>query len=196
MNMWDKNGKTLLFYAVTSESPERIKYLLAKGADVNKIYAYDRNLLFVRPDQIFYRGYIPIGPYAIMCHCGPRSNLRTLDNIKILLREGIKVNVKDEDGMTALDYFLFLCEAINQTSKEREYAMLLFAAGDTVDETQVKVANYLKPPAESQSLKNICRETIRKHLLQMSDVNLFARVPQLSLKRELTSYLLYDVTLD
>ena len=48
---------------------------------------------------------------------------------------------------------------------------------------------YLKPSAEL-CVKNICRETIRKHLLQMSDVNLFP-LPQL-----MTSYLLYDVTLD
>ena len=46
------------------------------------------------------------------------------------------------------------------------------------------------------SLKNICREAIRSHLLQMSEVNLFVRVPSLPLPKALQSYLLYDQALD
>ena len=73
---------------------------------------------------------------------------------------------------------------------------MLFAAGESVDQTKVKkVPHYLKPSAEIY-LKNICRETNRKHLLQMNDVNLFVRVPQLGLPHLMTSYLLHDVTLD
>ena len=74
--------------------------------------------------------------------------------------------------------------------------MLFFAAGETVDESNIReVSEYLSLSAEI-SLMNICRETIRKHLLPMSDVNLFVRVPRLPLPRLMTSYLLYDVTLD
>ena len=52
---------------------------------------------------------------------------------------------------------------------------------------------YLKKaiPEPELSLKNICRESIRNHLLQMSNVNLFARVPKLPLPKALQSYLLY-----
>ena len=65
-----------------------------------------------------------------------------------------------------------------------------------MDEARVKkVTGYLKQ-SEGISLLNICRETIRKHLLQMSDVSLIYRVPKLGLPCLMTSYLLHDVTLE
>ena len=89
--------------------------------------------------------------------------------------------------------------------------MLLLSAGEIVDtdrrmrllrlfnqnddKVPVEASEYLRSSAEI-SLMNICRETIRKHMLQMSQVNLFVRVPRLPLPRLMTSYLLYDVTLD
>ena len=41
-----------------------------------------------------------------------------------------------------------------------------------------------------------CRDGIRKHLLQMSNMNLFARVPKLGLPKPLQNYLLYNMKLD
>ena len=65
-----------------------------------------------------------------------------------------------------------------------------------MDENRViEVPDYLKPSVEIR-LMNICREAIRKHLLQMSDVNLFSRIPKLGLPTMLSQYLLYDVFLD
>ena len=59
------------------------------------------------------------------------------------------------------------CKTTNDDQLEREFVMLLFAAGETVDESKVKnVPDYLKQ-SEEISLMNICRVTIRKHLLQM-----------------------------
>ena len=55
--------------------------------------------------------------------------------------------------------------------------------------------DYVKLSAEN-SLKNICREATRNHLLSIDDVNLFVRVPQLPLPQLMMSFLLYDVTLD
>ena len=42
----------------------------------------------------------------------------------------------------------------------------------------------------------LCREAIRKHLLQMSPVNLFVQIPQLGLPTLLQEYLLFNVALD
>ena len=116
----------------------------------------------------------------------------------MMFREEVKVNVKDTQGQGQLTGFL---EYLRYgfwivDPNEKELVMLFFAAGETVGETKVeKVPDHLKPSAEI-SLMNICRKTIRKHMLQMSDVNLFVRVPRLPLPRLMTSYLLYDVTLD
>ena len=77
----------------------------------------------------------------------------------------------------------------------KEFAMMLSAAGETVDETKVTVPDYLKP-SEEINLKNICRKTIRKYLLQINQVNLVYKVSKLPLPCAMTSYLLYDVNLD
>ena len=52
------------------------------------------------------------------------------------------------------------------------------------------------PPEEEMSLMDLSRQCIRKHLLQMSPVNLFVRVPQLGLPTLLQEYLLFNVALD
>ena len=47
------------------------------------------------------------------------------------------------------------------------------------------------------SLKDICRQAIRKHMLNVnSAVNLFVRIPTLELPSTLIEYLLYSVSLD
>ena len=120
--------------------------------------------------------------------------LPPLNLIKMMFHEEVKVNVKDNQGHGPLT-LLLKHSSFGSYGKEK-IAMLMFAAGETVDEYKMwKVLHYLKPSGD-MNLMNICRETIRKHLLQMSDVNLFVRVPRLPLPGLMTSYLLYDVTLD
>ena len=41
-------------------------------------------------------------------------------------------------------------------------------------------------------LKHQCRKVIRNHMMKVSKVNLFVRVPQLQLPSIMTKYLLYD----
>ena len=69
--------------------------------------------------------------------------------------------------------------------------LLLFAAGFKA----VCDTNLFKERIEEKErcLKHLCRETIREHLLQMSQDNLFVRVPRLGLPKSLTGYLLYNV---
>ena len=49
---------------------------------------------------------------------------------------------------------------------------------------------------EKFCLSHLCRDVIRKHLLQMSQVNLFASVPKLKLPEPLQKLLLYNVSLE
>ena len=88
--------------------------------------------------------------------------------------------------------------------------MLLYAAGETIDGTTVEVRNwygymdelpvpdYLLPNEYLKlSLKHMCRETIRKHLLAIEPhQHLFGRIPQLGLPSSLTDYLLFYVSFD
>ena len=65
-----------------------------------------------------------------------------------------------------------------------------------LDQLSDIVRQYLSEDAPTLCLKDICRRTIREHLLQMSRVNLFVRVPHLGLPSLLAEFLLYDVSLE
>ena len=77
---------------------------------------------------------------------------------------------------------------------EEEVVMLFYAAGESINKDQVRVPDYLQVKT---SLKHLCREAIRTHLLQMDPHgNLFHRVPKLEIPPILHDYFLYDQTLD
>ena len=188
VNIKDQWGKTALFDAVCWGSVQCTDMLLKAGADVNATDQYGDSVLFLDfLDDVWSE---------------------VLNIIKMLLSEGIKVNIRNCYGSNALTNFL---NSTGKKSANCKFAMLLLSAGETVDKdgrmkllqlfnqnddmVPMEASEYLTLSAEI-SLKNICRETIRKHLLQMSQVNLFVRVPRLPLPQLMTSYLLYDVTLD
>ena len=84
---------------------------------------------------------------------------------------------------------------IKNKKQFKRLMMLLFSSGLDLlglDKEYTKEALLMT----ELSLKNICREAIRNHLLQMSNVNIFIRVPRLPLPKALQSYLLYDQTLN
>ena len=192
VNTIDRHGIKALFYAVYEGYVQCTDLLLKAGADVNLTDQIRKTVLFSSDKW-------------------PRTTIFTikvLNSVKLILRKGIKVSVRDNHGSNALSDFLIHRLKFDDPHCST-FAMLLLSAGETVDKDRriellkllnenngiapVEVPEYLRSSAEI-SLMNICRETIRKHLLQMSDVNLFCRVPQLPLPQLMTSYLLYDVT--
>ena len=64
------------------------------------------------------------------------------------------------------------------------------------DQLSAIVRQYLQDDEPNLRLMHICRRAIREHLLQMSRVNLFVRVPHLGLPSLLTDFLLYDVSFE
>ena len=75
-------------------------------------------------------------------------------------------------------------------NRDQKVPMFLYAAGETIDKTEAQVLDDLK----ELSLKHLCREAIRKHLLVIDPhQHLFYRIPRLGLPGSLSRYLLYDV---
>ena len=68
---------------------------------------------------------------------------------------------------------------------------LLFAAGQKVTENKLPDRFFCVTHIFLMSVSKV----IRKHLLEVSQVNLFVRVPKLGLPRVLQEYLLYNVSL-
>ena len=158
----------LLRNAIVEGSDESTKLLLEAGADVNATGSDGESVLFP-----FFELNIPF-PF------------RALHGMKIMLREGVKVNVANSYGHTALTLYLSNMHHYDggfEMEDPKEFAKLLFAAGDTYCS---RLPEYLKPSADT-CLMNICREVIRNQLLQMNDVNLFVRVPKLPLLQVMMS---------
>ena len=113
------------------------------------------------------------------------------------------MNHATEDGYIALEYHIH-----KAYRPIRESCMMLHAAGEYIVEQYTddngKVHNCNVPwyildlhDSSELNLKHMCRETIRKHLLDIDPhENLFIRVPKIGLPSSLTKYLLYDVSLE
>ena len=113
------------------------------------------------------------------------------------VRGGAHVNVRDTDGNNAVEKYLEIEE-----EPDEDMILLLIAAGektgnadveawseDAGDLVEVGIKDHL-------NLKHLCRKAIRDHLLDVSPVNLFCRIPQLKLPSLVNEYLLYNMSLD
>ena len=86
----------------------------------------------------------------------------------------------------------------------RETIRLLVAAGEALEEAAsivtntrnqlINVGDYLE---QDHTLKGACRETIRKHLLELNPhEHLFYRVPAIGLPAVVTRFMLFGLSLD
>ena len=155
---------------------EMISYLLASGADVNQTDDLGQSPLICAM-QLSSATYL--GTYRI-----------TL--IATLLGAGARINTQlilQEDRSLCLEYFHLRANSHKMTAE------LLYAAGEE-DEMYTNVPDYLPDECEI-NLMNICRQSIRKHLLNIDlHTHLFARVAKLGLPPSLEKYLVYGQTLD
>ena len=170
VNTCSDNGETALMRAAWRCDIECIYQLLQAGADVN-IEAEDGSTAL------------------LMAVEGPGTKVELIQCIKMLFRAGAHVNRTNKHGLNALEIYISRGKNVN-----KNVAMVLFAGGETVEEkcVRAKIPGYLlESRSNSIYLMNICRDKIRKHLLQMSPVNLFIRVPQLGFPPLFTDCLLY-----
>ena len=126
--------------------------------------------------------------------------VESIKPIQCCLKRGAQINLVNKEGSNAITLCLKVSNQYNKIPKLfkkqiTNIVMLLQAAGETLDETKLQVPDYLKP--QEFNLKHLCRETIRKHLINIDPhQHLFGRIPQLGLPSLVTEYLLYDVSLD
>ena len=116
---------------------------------------------------------------------------------RILLQSGAKINIKTSISRNGL-HFLLVVFPRGVDNYRFDVCRILFAAGETLDGiADEKFPDCLKFDDVQLDLKHICREAIRKHLLELDPhTYLFGRVSQLGLPSLLIDYLLYDMSLD
>ena len=203
VNHKDDLGKTALHRTVTDLDSKTSNVLIELGANVN-IVDNER----MTPLLLISR-----------CCAGPQWRLLQDDSdstefeafkthlfkqICILFEAGAEIGRRDRLGRNSLAI------SIHQNQKEvKNIHMLLYAAGETLDGPAVLVEDYstgvnhveipvyFKQLKENLTLKHLCREAIRKHLIDLDPhEHLFGRIPQLGLPSIVTEYLLYNCSLD
>ena len=180
VNSQNNNGATAIILETTQCDDKCLELLIAAGADVN-ICAHDgRTASF----------------YTVLAHQSCKRCLKLLFNARAV------VNHVNSDGKNVLQYHLIMRLTNIETMK------ILFAAGESVTETtkkqlrtlQINLPEFLVDDAREKNLglKHMCREVVRRHMLTLSPVNLFVRIPKLTalLSTILVEYLLYNVTLE
>ena len=179
VNSLDVNGKTALMIAAERGHNNCVCRLVQAGADVNiNTIGNERALLF-----------------AVM-----NNHYKCLH---LCLTSGAEINLLHYKGVNALTEYLMTYDVQKQRAK---VIKLLYAAGETVDEypilyvqTKVKVPdclNQLNDDIIEMRLSHLCREVIRKQLMDVSSVNLFCKVTRVGLPCPLQEYLLYNVLRD
>ncbi len=168
--------------AIVNYLPNSVQALIAAGADVNGNGAYRRAPLYMAIVFGFpVEPLLAAGAKVNCCncllfhHCLIAGNV---DNVKCLLRFGIHIGA----------YWAFPEFIENETP----LSLLSSAAGcspvDYVPPSQRDGDYYAPVP----SLQFLCRKVIRGHMMRVSSVNLFVRVPRLGITRVMESYLLFN----
>ena len=211
-------GDTALIKAARNGQTKCVELLIQSGADVNHVNNKSNTALMkaashsrdkIKTVLLNRERDIHGTPPVRNTNCATMIVHSSIHCVKLLLAAGADVNKVNEAGFTALKSCLM---EYRGDSQYKEVTMVLFAAGDTVDGSteyyltkrttappvvNFEIPDYLLEVMDPQEmcLMDICRRTIRKHLLQMSHLNLFCIVPSLGIPSLLTNYLLYNTSL-
>ena len=181
---------TALIQAARYDWHRCVDLLIQAGADVNAADFVNNTVLMSAvgdSEDLFAPTFNERDPFSL--------GTSRIKSVQLLLAAGADVNRTNVHGQTAL-YF----HRHRGVFQDKDIPMLLIAAGEKLDETNVTIEDVLDALYETGQelyLKHMCRETIREHLIQCNPhLNLFLRIPKLGLPSLLTRYLLYDMALD
>ena len=217
----NKNCKylcTALLFAASEGNYNSVQLLLEAGADVNSTILFDRidnNFRLASMCDasalVLASGHGHYKCVEILIKAGADVNTISRDGYnsliasaisgnvditRLLLKKNSDINRKTRSGLNALKHSIRL-------AKEPNLILLLFAAGESLNislkDTKthgICTPHYLSGPRQRFSLKNTCREAIRKYLIYLNPhSHLFNRVPELEIPSTLKEFLLCNISL-
>ena len=206
VNQVNCNGETALHAALSVLSEGCFNLMLKLGADVNIASKKGVTPLMKATGVCRHlQGMMMQGKSAAAIKV---EKVRSIRRICRLLQAGAQVGRRDHLGRNSIEI-----SVTQQQENVKEIHMLLYAAGETLDGPTVPIEagfnrncnrvihidipEYFQEIKENLDLKHLCREVIRKHLIDLDPhQHLFGRIPQLGLPSIVTEYLLYDCSLD
>ena len=211
VNMLTEKGLAPLMYAPIKRNTDCLDILLAAGADVNVTDDRGSSALIIstslRDSEAFVKKLLEAG--TDVNHAtkfGDTALIRAagvgnVTSIKYLLKANAQINRKNVKCKNALKTYLLRTRPILRRYApyaREDISLILFAAGEKYDDEDIEmVPDILKEICDQFQLKHVCREAIRKHLLDLDPhQHLFGRIPKLGLPSALVQYLLYNMSLD
>ena len=205
MNMLTEKGLAPLMYAPIKRNTDCLDILLAAGADVNVTDDRGSSALIIstslRDSEAFVKKLLEAGTDVNhSTKFGDTALIRAagvgnVTSIKYLLKANAQINRKNVKRKNALKTY-FVRRRVPYA--RADVSLILFAAGEKYDDEDIEmVPDILKEICDQFQLKHICREAIRKHLLDLDPhQHLFGRIPKFGLPSALVQYLLYNRSLD
>ena len=201
MNRKDNFNMTLMMYAAETVNCDCIEILKEAGADVNEGNGNQRTALMIAIENrniSCVEKLLEAGADVNSFQEGGSTALITAAKCSItalvrkLLLAGAHINFINNRGENALKVHLS-----SPHFKPNDTAILLYAAGEKLEDFGSLVPDVLKNEIQNRELKHLCRQAIRKHLIKLNPhLHLFNRLPKFQLPKLLTDYLLYDMSLD
>ena len=213
VNKMSSNKSTALKEAALCGKDKSVRRLIGAGADVNVGKALMQAAMY--------------GQYkcmSVLIESGADVNIMVEDgetalswcnganSLIVFLKAGANINIGSKSSIVfRIELQL---EQKGQTiacdDEKLKECMFLYAAGERFDtsaltreqnqwlcETNVNLQYPLPPAPAHMSLKHLCREAVRNHLLMLNPhSHLFGRVQMLPLPKLLIPYLVYDLVLE